>query len=352
MAGITDSAFRTLCSLYGADIVYSEMAHTSAIYYNSQKTYDLIKFSSIDSPYIVQFFGHNENHYAFAAKKIQKGIPCFDFPYNFKELSKRKNLLKNYKIIRDYYPKIPDGIDINFGCPAKKVFNHGSGVSLMKDYKQCRKIIESVTQNSKLPVSIKLRTGLETKEKFYDIIEFLENIKVNKLGLSAIMIHGRTYKQGFSGNIDQDKIKAVKDLFDGPVIANGSIKSVQKAKEVLNYTETQGVGIATGVYGKPTIFSFLKSLKKEKQSLEYQQNLKEIFKTVTLHSILNYITKGEHGIVEMRKHLIWYFKGIKNIKPLRSRMVRVETLKDIYELLLSIEKSQRNSEFKPTPTSP
>ena len=130
MAGITDSAFREICKKHGADVVYSEMASVSALFFKPQKTLELVAFNKRERPYVVQLFGKDPAHFAKAAKIITKEIK-------------------------------PDGIDINFGCPAKKVFGHGSGCALMPQKKLAREIISAVCNNTDLPVSIKIRAGVK-----------------------------------------------------------------------------------------------------------------------------------------------------------------------------------------------
>ena len=243
MAGITDSAMRQVCRLYGADVVYSEMASATALFFKPEKTLKLIKFNKKERPYVVQLFGNNPEHFAKAARIITTIIK-------------------------------PDGIDINFGCPAKKVFGHGSGCALMPQKKLARTIIKSVCDNTTLPVSLKIRAGLHpvksagggakqfNRVKGITAIEFIENIK--DLPFSAVMVHGRTYEGSFSGEVNFKLIEDVKKIIpDKIVMANGGITTPEQGAKILEgYPLLDGLGIARGVLGKPFLFSQIKELMK------------------------------------------------------------------------------------------
>jgi tRNA-dihydrouridine synthase len=375
LAGISDSPFRLICKEQGAEVVYSEMANATAIYYNSKKTFEMLKFSKKERPYVVQLFGHNPEHYAYAAKLIsEKGLPQVDYDlagYESKEKQpKQKGKLENL---------IPDGIDINLGCPAKKVFNNGSGVFLMTQPKLVNEIIKQTVQNTHLPVSIKVRAGLEVNQNYRQILnrikakkhyvkttpqtrtdpgralhatpfqdqsgfgeyltddflnhphinllDFLKAIDINNLGIKAIMIHGRTYKQGFKGEIDFELIKKVKKYFNGIVIANGNIKDLDGAQETLAKTQADGVAIGTGVYGRPEIFSHFKTGKRYLSGVEG---------TVRKHLNYTYLAYGERGLPSFRKHLLWYLKGVKNAKKYYLDLVQTKDKQKIEEILNKI----------------
>ncbi|MBD3244719.1 MAG: hypothetical protein GF335_01870 [Candidatus Moranbacteria bacterium] len=346
MAGITDSAFRLICKENGADMVYSEMANVSALYYKPKKTLNLIKFSPKEKPYVVQLFGKNPQHFARAANLISQRIPAIN--YQNKAISEKN---KSGKI---------SGIDINFGCPAKKVFSHGSGVFLMTKPKLSKKIIQAVVKNTHLPVSIKIRSGLEVpahvklknSKKFIRSIDFLKKININNLGISAIMIHGRTYRQGFSGPMDFKAVKEIKDYFKGIVIANGNISNAAIAKETLEKTGSDGIGVATASRGNPEIFQQIQALKtknnpppvnqkidwKQKFQIKSQNFLKQAYRAEKL--------KGKKGIIEQRKHFVWYFKGFPGIKKFIPQMVRIKNLKEIKKILNKIEESLAYSKLK------
>lgn len=296
MAGITDQPFRQICKSFGVDVMYSEMASATAIFYDSQKSIGIARFNQKESPYIVQLFGSKPEHFKFAAKIIAKQIR-------------------------------PDGIDINFGCPAKKVISCGSGAVLMGDLKLSREIVESTLEavNEKLPVSIKIRS----EAKGVTAEEFVSNIK--DLPLGAIMVHGRTLGQLFSGEVDRAVIKNIVNMVDFPVLANGGILKPEDAKKMLDETGAAGVGIAQGCLGKPWIFKQIKDYLAIGKYAELDFN--EVAKVALRHAELMEKKEGPQGIIEMRKHLAWYFKGFRNASDLRQKLVHVKDMEEIKEIL-------------------
>jgi tRNA-dihydrouridine synthase B len=300
MAGITDQPFRQICKGFGADAVYSEMASASAIFFNKKKTIGITRFNSgKESPYVAQLFGDNPEHFLFAAKVIAKQIR-------------------------------PDGIDINFGCPARKIIACGSGAVLMNDIKLAREIIIATLEGvaGKIPVSIKIRAGVK-KTSAFDFIE-----KVKDLPISAIMIHGRTLEQGFAGAVDYGMIKKVKEAVDIPVIANGGILKPEDAKVMLEKTGADGVGLAQGVLGKPWLFKQIKEYFAQEEYKEY--GFEEIKKIARKHAEMMYKKRGKQGVLEMRKHLAWYFKGFSGAAEMRQKLTRVKTLGEIKKTLDNI----------------
>jgi len=300
MAGITDSAMRQICREYGADVVYSEMASVSALYFKPEKTLALVKFNRKERPYVVQLFGNNPEHFAKAAQIITKSIK-------------------------------PDGIDINFGCPAKKVFSHGSGCALMPQKELARKIILAVCENTTLPVSIKIRAGLREMSALH----FIENIK--DLPFYAVMIHGRTYEGSFSGVVDFKIVEEIKKIIPQKIVlANGGITNpVQAAKILEDYPLLDGLGVARGVLGKPYLFSQIKEFLKKGKRTEY--NFKKIKKIAIRHAELLYKNKKRFGMLEIRKHLVWYFKGFPGAAELRKKLVQVKSIGEIKKVLSSVK---------------
>ncbi|MBU2025572.1 MAG: tRNA-dihydrouridine synthase [Patescibacteria group bacterium] len=326
MAGITDSAFRLISKEQGADVVYSEMASSSALYFKPKRTLELLRFCSKEQPYVVQLFGKNPEHFARAARIITQGVPQIKYDKTDKTAQKRL---------------APGGIDINFGCPAKKVFGHGSGAALMDKPKLAKRIIQAVTSNTSLEVSIKVRTQV----KGVKLLDFLREIKINKLKITAIMVHGRTYSQGFSGPVDFETIKKVKQYFGGIVLANGGIKNLEDARIILKKTGADGVGVGTGADGNPMIFKDLKILKNKNnpaggKARDETRELEEKIKIITRQADYVYKLKGRRGILELRKHLIWYFKGLEGIRKLHADMVGVKNPEDVKKIVHKVRKSQ------------
>jgi len=291
MAGITDSAFRQICKDFGADVVYSEMASATALAYNPAKTLAMLKFSSGERPYVVQLFGSKPEHFAKAVELIQEKIK-------------------------------PDGIDINFGCPVPKVARQKAGAELFKDLKLSREVLKSVIANTTLPISIKTRTKVGS----VDILQFLKN--VSDLDIKAVMIHGRTFAQGFSGPVDCEIIKKARKYFSGIILANGGVVDGQTAQNLLEKSGADGIGIGQGALGRPWIF---KNIKNQKSKIK---NKEKIFKVALRQAKLAYKLKGEQGIKEMRKHLCWYVQGLAGARKLREKLVRAESLAEIKKILV------------------
>jgi len=296
MAGVTDSAFRQICKKYGADVVYSEMISVDGLHYNSKKTFELLKFSKKEKPIVIQLFGKKPELFSQAARIIGKNGA--------------------------------DGIDINFGCPVPKIFKSGGGISLMRDLDLCHKIIKATCAVVKIPISIKIRSSIG-KVTALDLVKKIKGLPVN-----AIMIHGRSYEQGFRGNVDLEAIKSVKRAFKGIVLGNGGIYSPGQAKLMLVKTGVDGIGLAQGVLGKPWLFKQVKDYLAKGKFVEF--NLNQIKKTALEHAALSYKLKGQKGIWEMRKHLAWYFKGFEGANVLRQKLIKVDSLKEIKNILKDI----------------
>ncbi|OGF27581.1 hypothetical protein A2303_02845 [Candidatus Falkowbacteria bacterium RIFOXYB2_FULL_47_14] len=307
MAGYTDSAFRRICKKFGADVVYSEMASATALVYDPAKTLEMLKFDPVERPYVVQLFGAKPEHFAAAARIITEKIG-------------------------------PDGIDINFGCPVKKVAKQGAGAILMDNMPLAREIVKSVIDSTDLPVSIKTRTRVNNT----DILEFLDFVR--DLDIAALMIHGRTLKQGFSGSIDTAIIKKARDHFDGVIIANGGVgvaglvapedkrdNAGSHAAGLLARTGADGIGIARGALGRPWIFKAVRT------GQDIARSPRAVFKVVLEHARLTEEHKGGRGIVEMRGQLCAYAAGLSGARDLRRRLVGVKTVKDIEEVFRGYE---------------
>ena len=295
MAGFSDSAFRQVCKKYGADVLYSEMASATALFYNQKNkentTLDLLKFDrQKEKYYVVQLFGANPEHFAIAARIITEKIK-------------------------------PDGIDINFGCPVPKIIKQGAGSGLMKNLKSARAVIEAVMANTDLPVSIKIRTQAGT----VDAAKFLQNI--SDLPVAAVMIHGRSLAQGFAGPADWKIIKEARKYFKGIILANGGINDLVSAKKALKESHANGLGLARGILGRPWLF---REIKKDKQ---INLSQKQIYKIALLHGELEKAQKGKRGIIEFRKHLVWYMQGMTGAAKLREQLVQVNSMAEIKKIL-------------------
>lgn len=300
MAGVTDSAFRQICQKNGADVIYSEMAHVSALFYNPKKTLEIVESSRKEKNYIIQLFGKDPKHFEVATKIITE---------------KAK----------------PAGIDINFGCPAKKVFGHGSGCALMPQKELAREIISAVIESTTLPVSIKIRAGIGE----VSALDFIENVK--DLDFKAVMVHGRTYEGKFAGKVDFDLVSKIKEIIpEKIVLANGGITKPEDGKEIMeNHPTLDGLGIARGVFGQPWIFQQIKDLIKKDKYKKY--TFKDAKKVMLNHSKLLWESKGDKGMFEVRKHLAWYVKGFPGASQARQKLMLVKDPKEIKRILDKIK---------------
>jgi tRNA-dihydrouridine synthase B len=303
MAGFTDSAFRQICKKFGADVLYSEMASATALYYSNyakdkasrQKiknaTLELLRFDKRkEKYYVVQLFGSNPEHFAVAAKIVSEEIK-------------------------------PDGIDINFGCPVSKVIKQGAGSDLMKNLKRARAVIEAVLNNTDLPVSIKIRA----KSGDVGALQFLKTI--SDLPISALMIHGRTVNQGFAGETDCELIKAARSCFSGIILANGGVNDLQSAKKIIKASQADGLGLARGILGRPWLFQEIK------QNKEISLSVSDILKLMLNQAQAQEKLKGPGAIIELRKHLVWYVKSLAGASRLREQLVKVENVNDLKKII-------------------
>lgn len=301
MAGITDSAFRLICRKNGADVVYSEMTSADGLSYHGKKTLELLKFHKAEQPLVIQLFGKRPEMFIQAAQLVEQSGAS--------------------------------GIDINFGCPAKKVVAHGGGATLMKDLDLCHKIIKTTIENTKLPVSVKIRTSINNQGKKITAIDFLKS--VSDLPVAGVMIHGRSYEQGFIGPIDYQMIIEARKYFKGIILANGGINEPADAKKLLDKTKSDGLGLARGLYGRPWLFKEIKNYLTSGKFIELTWTQKK--KVILDHAKYAFKFNGDYGIIELRKHLLWYVKGLPEAKNLRAELVKVETVADIKRVLKTID---------------
>jgi len=303
MAGITDLPFQSICKEYGPALVCTEMVSSKAIFYGDEKTKLLLNTSGEKRPISMQIFGSDEETMGFAAREISK---------------------------------IADIIDINMGCPAPKVVKNGDGSKLLLDLAKAEKIIKAVVENAEVPVTVKFRKGWNG-----DNIVACELAKIaERAGASAITIHGRTREEYYSGKVDLDIIKKVKETVKIPVIGNGDIVDEESALKMFEYTGVDGIMIGRGAMGKPWIFSQIKHYLEtgEKQDAPDLEKRLEIIKK---HINLAVKEKGENvAIKEMRKHLACYIKNMKDATSFRSM---VNSIDNKEELIKKLEEYFRKS---------
>ena len=298
MAGICNSAFRRICKEMGCGLIYAEMVSDKAITYNNKKTIDMLYMTEEERPIVQQIFGSDKESFVVAAKYI-------------------------YENIR------PDIIDINMGCPVPKVAVRAqAGSALLKNPEKIYEIVKAVVDAVPIPVTVKIRSGWDHKN-----INAVEVAKiVEKAGASAICVHPRTRSQGYSGLADWSIIKAVKDNVSIPVIGNGDVKTPEDAKRMLDETNCDAVMIGRGVLGNPWII---------KNSIDYLDggtyrsisNKEKI--DMCLHH-LDYLNnlKDEHlACLEIRNHIGWYLKGIKDGNIVKNNIYQTSSIRDIIDIL-------------------
>lgn len=284
MAGITDLSYRKICKKYGnPGLVCTEMISSKGLYYNDKKTEKLLNIQGEKRPISIQIFGDDPKIMAEAAQKVSE---------------------------------YADIVDINMGCPAPKVVKNNEGSKLLLNPNLVYEIVHEVKNNIKKPLTVKIRTGWDK-----DTIVAPEIAKIiEEAGADAIAIHGRTRTDFYSGQVDLETIKKVKDAVKIPVIGNGDIKTVEDAKKMFEYTKVDGIMIGRGALGEPwKIKEIIDKLKEQKEIIPVTSKLKlEIIKE---HYNLALEEKGDYvGIREMRKHLCWYLKNMKNSSQIRQKI--------------------------------
>ena len=288
MAGVTDRPFRQLCKKYGAGMAVSEMVTSNSLLYGSSKTIRRANHEGEVDPISVQIAGTDPKMMAEAAKyNADKGAQI---------------------------------IDINMGCPAKKICNVMAGSALLQHEDLVKKILESVVKASPVPVTLKIRTGWDKQHKnAINIAKIAESS-----GIQALAIHGRTRACHYNGEAEYETIAAVKNEISIPVIANGDITTPEKALEVLRQTSADGVMIGRAAQGRPWIFREIDHFIKTGNHL-MPPTIDEVEKTTLEHVIDLYNFYGEEsGLRVARKHISWYTKGFKNSAMFRSKMNTID----------------------------
>lgn len=297
MAGVSDRAYRELCVRFGAAYCVSEMVSSKALSFNSKKSEELMEISSLERPCGIQIFGDDPKCMADAAK----------------------HALENK----------PDIIDINMGCPAPKISSNGSGSALMKNPRLCGEIVKAVTAVTDTPVTVKIRKGWDD-----DSVNAVEVAKIcESAGAAAITVHGRTRQQYYKPPVDYDIIKAVRESVSVPIIANGDIDSAEKAKEVMDITGCDLVMVGRATLGNPWIFSQINAYLENPNVKIHTPDLEERLGVMIEHISKMVEYKGEHmAMLQARKLVVGYFKGIKGAAALRNEAGKIKTLDDLYEL--------------------
>lgn len=297
MAGVTDIAFRGLCKEMGCGLVYTEMVSAKGMYYNSKNTNELLRLSEEEKPVATQIFGNDSMIMAKACEMLNED--------------------KDVCII-----------DVNMGCPAPKIVKNGEGSALMKSPKLAAEIIAEMKKVSKKPITVKFRKGFD--ENTINAVDFAKEME--QAGADALAVHGRTRAQMYEGKADWDIIRQVKEAVKIPVIGNGDVFSAEDALELKKLTRCDGIMVARGAMGNPWIFNQINSALNNEE-ITYPTDSEKIDMCIRhLKLAIEYHGEGK-AVREMRKHIAWYVKGIKNCTEIKNK-VNVEKDSDkVFKIL-------------------
>lgn len=298
MAGVTDRAYRNICRRHGAELVVTEMVSAKALHYNDASSFELASLHPNEENSFVQLFGHEPEILSEAVLKI-----CKD----------REGTIQ------------PLGIDVNMGCPMKKIVNNGEGSALLKDHKLVGHIVRKLRDTTELPLTVKIRIGWDSSS--INAVEVARIAAEN--GADAITVHGRTREQMYCTEVNIDAIAAVKEAVDIPVIGNGGIFTADDAMIMFDRTKCDGIMLGRGTMGNPWLFEEISARIEGKQYV-----LPDI--DVRLNEAMTQVEemvsdKGEHtGVLEARRHLSYYIKNTKGASSARHRLNFANSLEELY----------------------
>ena len=312
MAGFTDSVFRKICTSHGADVTVSEMICAKALCYEQKsgpsvrsRTAPLAYIPSGTDNCILQIFGHEPEFMAEAARMLMSG---------------------EYKGYDGY--TLPIALDINMGCPVKKITSNGDGSALMKGPRLAREVVRAVKNAVSVPVSVKMRIGWDRNT--INAVEFARYVEDG--GADAIFVHGRTKDMMYSGHSDNTRIASVKEAVSVPVIGNGDVNTPPDAVRMYNETGCDGIMIGRGALGNPWIFENIKALSEGKP--EKVPSPEEIRDAMLVHFDMALELKGDRcGIAETKSHLAWYIRNSRGAASVRDKIMRSENAGQIREAI-------------------
>lgn len=301
MEEVTDHSFRCLCKEFGADFLISEFVSSEALIRDVEKSFKKLTFSEKERPFGIQIFGYDENSLAGAAQIAAE--------------------------------QQPDFIDINWGCPVKKVVNKGAGAAILKDIPKMVRLTDAVVKSVNCPVTVKTRLGWEESDKpIVSVVERLQDI-----GIQGVSIHGRTRSQFYSGEADWTLIGKIKGnpRVQIPIIGNGDIDSAEKAFDFKKRYGVDGIMIGRATIGNPWIFAEIRA--KLEGKTYTSPTLQEKINVCLQHLKNSVDWKGERtAVLEMRRHYAAYFKGIPHFKEKKIQLMAAQTFSECEELLQSI----------------
>ncbi|MDO9576973.1 MAG: tRNA dihydrouridine synthase DusB [Candidatus Cloacimonadales bacterium] len=302
LAGFTDNAFRTICKECGADVVVSEMISADGLIFNREKSLAYAQFDEIQRPFAIQLFGAE-------AEIMQKGA----------EIALQEN---------------PDILDINMGCPMKKVIKKGAGSALMQNPEEAEKIVQAVKrviEKADIPLSVKIRAGWN---KFsINAVDFGK--RMEQAGADMICLHPRTRSQMFAGQSDWQLITELKKSVKIPVIGNGDIKDIDSAKQMFEQTGCDSIMIGRGILGNPWLFRTIKTYLETGELTDVDPEEKT--RLIRKHIDLTWQEKGaERAIIELRSHFANYTKGFRGGAKVRNYINHCFDPDDIFELIKNL----------------
>ena len=308
LAGYTNEVYRNMCRDFGASLAYTEMISAKGLLYENDKTIDMAMCDKDNGYTAVQLFGYDIKEMVQAAKIVEERTKC-------------------------------DIIDINMGCPVKKVIKSQSGAYAMTELEHSYELVKAIVEAVKKPVTVKIRLGWDHNS--INCVEFAKAME--KAGASAIAIHGRTKSDMYTGKVNLDYIKKVKEAVKIPVIGNGDIKSFSDAKYFLEYTGVDALMIGRASFGNPWIF---KEIEDGFEGREFKKPT-VIDKIDMLEKHLNELIelKGEYiAILEMRTMAGWYVKGYQNTKPFKEKITGVKTKEELVKVINEFKEYKKNEE--------
>ena len=296
MAGVTDDAFRRICEGFGAALTYTEMVSAKALTYHDAKTATLLRIHKGARPCFAQIFGSQPDVMAEGARLAL-------------EISGA------------------DGIDINMGCPVSKIVGNGEGSALMKEPLTAARVIEAVVKASDLPVSVKFRKGWDSGH--VNCVDFARMAEAS--GAAFVTIHGRTRDQMYSGAADWEVIAEAKAALSIPVIGNGDVTGGRSAIAMRDYTGCDGIMIARGALGNPYVFQEVKAAF---AGVPYTPPSNAERLDLAIAHVRGLVAhKGPHGVIEMRKHIAYYVRGMKGASAFRTAATLAPTAEALIDLI-------------------